>query len=58
MQNYPSKPLSQLVPGLDEDGLDLLEKMLKCDPNERITAKDAMKHKYLADVPDEIKKMK
>jgi len=46
------------VPGLNEDGLDLLDKMLKCNPLERITAKQAMQHPYLADVPSEIKNMK
>jgi serine/threonine protein kinase len=55
--NYAPVPLSKLVPGLDEQGLDLLEKMLKCNPAERITAKDAMLHPYLKDVPDQIKKM-
>ena len=56
--NYAPVPLSKLVPGLDEQGLDLLEKMLKCNPAERITAKDAMLHPYLKDVPDQIKNMK
>jgi serine/threonine protein kinase len=56
--NYTSVPLSRLVPGLDEQGLDLLEKMLKCNPAERITAKDAMLHPYLRDVPEYIKNMK
>jgi serine/threonine protein kinase len=56
--NYAAVPLSKLVPGLDEQGLDLLEKMLKCNPAERITAKDAMLHPYLKDVPDFIKNMK
>jgi serine/threonine protein kinase len=56
--NYAPVPLSKLVPGLDEQGLDLLEKMLKCNPAERITAKDAMLHPYLKDVPDFIKNMK
>jgi len=32
--------------------------MLKCNPAERITAKEAMKHPYLRDVPDEIRNMK
>jgi hypothetical protein len=32
-------PLQQLVPGLDEMGYDLLDKMLQCNPNKRITAK-------------------
>ena len=37
--NYPAQELKDVVPGLDEEGLDLLDKMLKCNPNERITAK-------------------
>jgi len=47
-----------LVPGLGESGLDLLDKMLRCNPSERITAKAAMQHPYLSDVPSEIKNMK
>lgn len=47
---YPPIPLKTLVPGLDEDGDNLLEQMLKYNPNERITAEKAMKHPYFADV--------
>ena len=46
------------MPGLDEVGLDLLDKMLKCNPAERITATEAMNHPYLADVPKNIKNLK
>ena len=55
---YAGEPLQNLVPGLDEVGLDLLDKMLKCNPADRITAKQAMLHTYFSDVPEEIKKMK
>ena len=55
---YKGEALSKLVPGLNEAGLDLLDKMLKCNPAERITAVEAMNHPYLADVPDYIRKMK
>jgi len=55
---YEKEDLSKHVPGLSADGLDLLEKMLVHDPNKRISAKDAMKHPYLKDVPAEIKNMK
>lgn len=55
---YEKEDLSNYVPGLSADGLDLLEQMLVHDPNKRISAKDALKHKYLRDVPDAIKNMK
>lgn len=41
--------------GLSPEGLDLLEQMLVHDPNRRISAKDALKHPYLADVVDPTK---
>ena len=31
---------------IDEDSLDLLDKLLRYDPNERLTAMEAMQHKY------------
>ena len=55
---YEAENLSNHVPGLSPEGLDWLERMLVHDPNKRISAKDAMKHPYLADVPNEIKNMK
>lgn len=55
---YKGEALSKLVPGLGEEGLDLLDRMLKCNPAERITAQEAMNHPYLEDVPKNIKNMK
>ena len=37
---------------LDESGVDLLMRMLKYDPDERITAKSALKHPYFKDLFD------
>jgi len=42
MEQHSVKPLNQLVPNLDEQGLDLLDKMLRCNPADRITARQAM----------------
>ena len=55
---YPAQPLNKVVPGLDLAGLDLLEKLLQCDPGKRIPAKEALSHPYFSDVPETIKAMK
>ena len=47
--------LEKIVPKLEPDGLDLLDKMLQMNPNDRISAVEAMKHPYLEDVPEAIK---
>ena len=55
---FTSQPLSKILPGLDIAGLDLLEKLLQCNPSKRISAKDALAHPYFADVPEAIKTLK
>lgn len=50
--NYEGADLSELVPQISEDGIELLNAMLQCDPSKRITAVDALKHPYLEDAPD------
>ncbi|KAK2959386.1 putative Cell division control protein 2 like protein [Blattamonas nauphoetae] len=42
--HYPPRNLSSLFPTLDEQGLDLLSRLLIFDPNQRITAKQAIVH--------------
>lgn len=44
--NWKNNVLKSLVPGLSDDGLDLLEKMLIYNPNNRISAKAALIHPY------------
>lgn len=48
---FPPTPLSEALPMVDDCvALDLLSKMLVCDPERRITAKDALKHYYFSDI--------
>ena len=42
---------------IDEEGLDLLDKMLQMNPSDRISATEAMKHPYLEDVPEAIRSL-
>lgn len=56
--NYPPpESLNKLVPALEDSGLDLLSLMLTYDPTRRITAQDARKHPYFADLPESIRKV-
>ncbi|KAL2725069.1 cyclin-dependent kinase A-1-like isoform X3 [Vespula squamosa] len=40
------KPLSDVIPNLDDDGLDLIQSLLMFDPHVRLTATQALEHKY------------
>lgn len=51
---YPPAPLNLLVPTLDEQGLDLLQQHLVCNPIGRITAEEAMSHDYFHDIDPSI----
>lgn len=46
MPKHESQPLASVVPALEPLGIDLLEKMLKYEPSQRISAKDALSHEY------------
>lgn len=72
IEKYKGESLKTLVPKLDDDGLDLLsvlkyicifvfylykQKMLKSNPAERISAKNALAHPYFNDVPESLKRI-
>jgi serine/threonine protein kinase len=44
--------MAQVVPSLDPVGLNLLEHMLRYEPNKRITARAALTHPYFADIEE------
>jgi len=44
------------VKNMNADGLDLLKRMLVYDPAQRITARDAMKHRYFCDYQNDGKR--
>ncbi len=46
LMTYPGKNLNELLPGSNPDAIDLLQKMLTWDPDDRISAFDAMRHPY------------
>lgn len=48
---FHAHPLPQVVPGLDDDGYDLLSRLLIYDPAKRINCKEAMAHHYFHDLP-------
>jgi len=52
---YPPRDLHEVVSGLDENGYDLLDKMLQHDPSKRVSAKIALHHPYFDDLPNKDK---
>jgi serine/threonine protein kinase len=43
---WKSKDLSGIIKGINGDGVDLLLQMLKLDPSQRISARNALNHEY------------
>ncbi|KAF7062433.1 hypothetical protein CFC21_069035 [Triticum aestivum] len=47
---WQAEDLATVVPNLEPVGLDLLSKMLRFEPNKRITARQALEHEYFKDM--------
>lgn len=50
--NFPQRKgtgIEKLLPHVTKDCIDLILKLLIYDPNDRITAEDALKHPYFKD---------
>jgi serine/threonine protein kinase len=56
-KDYYGIAMTYVCPSLDEEGLNLLEQLLKCNPAERISAKKALEHPYFNDVPLPLKQL-
>lgn len=46
-QYVPGQPLRTLFPMASDDTLDLLSKMFMYDPKSRISAQEALEHRYI-----------
>jgi cyclin-dependent kinase len=58
MNIYPRpESLHHLVPTLVDTGVDLLQQMLRFNPCERISARDAKQHNYFVDIPFELRRI-
>jgi cyclin-dependent kinase len=53
--NFQPQRLASVVPTLCPQGIDLLEKLLKYEPSQRLSAKDAMSHPYFDELPPAVK---
>ena len=52
--SWPRLELSKFASGLEDSGLDLLDKCLKYAPNQRISAKQALDHAYFDDLDKDV----
>ncbi|KAL7752717.1 negative regulator of the PHO system [Sorochytrium milnesiophthora] len=54
---YPAQNIAQILPMIDQFGLDLLQRLLQYQPHARINAKDSLSHLYFHDVSPEVREM-
>ena len=46
-KKYKKQDIKDVIKNMDDDAIDLFQKMTEYDPNKRITAKDALNHPFL-----------
>ncbi|XP_019855767.1 PREDICTED: cyclin-dependent kinase 18-like [Amphimedon queenslandica] len=51
---YDPQPLGLIVPRLDKEGINLMSKLLSYESQERLLARDGMKHNYFSSLPPQI----
>jgi len=49
---FEPKNLKEILPNLDDNGIDLLKKLLEYDPEKRISAADALEHPFFKDLDE------
>lgn len=47
----------ELIPNLDNEGVDLLQKFLQLEPDKRISCEEALKHPFFDDILSSVKKL-
>lgn len=56
-KHYEPKNMARLIPHVGPQCIDLINKMLTYDPDERISAKEVVKHPYFSDLREQEKKI-